>query len=482
MPAFILRLLSSPTLFRRISPLQRAAVFFFVLVGTTHAQISSTPRPAACPSQEPAVDTAADLHALQTYRGALRTLLEQENFDALDCIANEARSHKTRFSGGLWKLHAIYAALERPDGHLTELDWEQHLSRLDRWVAARPDSITARVALAGAYASYAWAARGEGYSDTVTENGWNLFNQRLANARSILADAWHLSPHCPEWFVVSQSIAQGQGWDAADEMKLFQEAVSFEPEYYYYYRLHAGYLLPNWYGERGDAAKFAEESANRLGGKQGDILYFQLAAQLVCICEDPEVLRMSWERIQKGFAALEESWGPSPYNLNPFALIAARFHDPVAANGAIKRIGDNWDPDVWGSEKYFEQTKEWAINVGPLEEHSRAVIREAEANEKEAGGSAYKSQVEARFSQLVRTCVQQPNADATKFVFMLMVAKGGIPQNGWFPTTTGMTECIMRQLITAQVKNDAIFPAPPKDSYWLKLEMDPAAVKLALAN
>lgn len=488
MPAFILVLLRSlcsvliSSILKRLSAVLWVSALFLTIAGATHAQVRNTAGPAACNVEEPMVDTATDLHALQMYQRALRTLLDQENFDALDCIANAARSQKTRFSGGLWKLHAIYAGLERPEGHLTEPDWEQHLSRLERWAATRPDSITARVALAGAYASYAWAARGEGYSDTVTNNGWSLFNQRLAKARSILADAWNLSPHCPEWFVVLQSIAQGQGWEAGDEMKLFQQAVSFEPEYYYYYRLHAGYLLPQWYGERGDAAKFAEESANRVGGKKGDILYFQLAANLVCTCEDPEVLRMSWERIQKGFAALEESSGPSSYNLNPFALIAARFHDPVAANGAMKRIGDNWDPDVWGSEKYFEQTKEWAATVGPLEEHSRAVMREAEANEKEPGGSAYKSLVEARFSQLVRTCVDQPSADTTKFVFMLMVAKGGIPQNGWFPITTGMTECIMKQLITAQVKNDAIFPPPPKDSYWLKLEMDPAAVKLALAK
>jgi hypothetical protein len=412
----------------------------------------------------------------------MRTLLLQENFDALDCIANEARSEKTRLSGGIWKLHTIYAAVERPEGHLTEADWEEHLSHLDKWAAARPDSITARVALAGAYVSYAWDARGEGYSNTVTDSGWNLFNQRLSKARSILADAWNLSPRCPEWFVVLQDIAQGQGWDAGQEMSLLQQAISFEPEYYYYYRMHARFVLPQWYGARGDAAKFAEDSADHIGGKKGDILYFQIAVNLVCTCEDPEVLRMSWERIQRGFAALTENSGASPYNLNPFALMATRFHDPVAANEAIKQIGNNWDPDVWGSEKYFEQTKEWATNVGPLEEHSRAVMREAEANEKEPAGATYKSRVEARFSQLIQTCLEAPNADATKFVFMLMVAKGGAPQNGWFPITTGMTECIMKQLITAQVKKDAIFPAPPKDSYWLRLEMDPASVKVAAAK
>jgi hypothetical protein len=237
--------------------------------------------------------------------------------------------------------------------------------------------------------------------------------------------------------------------------------------------------LPQWYGERGDAAKFAEESANRVGGKRGDILYFQIAKQLVCTCEDTEVLRMSWERIQRGSAALEEIWGPSPHNLNPFGLIAARFNDPVAANDTIKRIGDNWDSDVWGSQKYFERIKDWATNVGPLEEHSRAVMREAELNEKERGGAAYKSLVETRFSQLVQICVQEPNSDRTKFVFMLMVTKDGIPKNGWFPITTGMTGCIMTQLMTAQVKKEPIFPPAPKDSYWLKLEMNPVSVKVA---
>ena len=456
------------------------ALFLLSVASLGNAQVKNVTVPATtCKAEEEEIDTATDRYALQTYQHALRRLLVQKDFDAVDCIANQARLQKTRFSGGLWKLHEIYVGLERPEGHLTEPDWEQHLSRLDTWVTARPDSITARVALAGAYVSYAWDARGEGYSDSVTDNGRNLFNQRLAKARSILADAWNLAPRCPEWFVVLQDIAQGQAWDLDDAMKLHQQAVSFEPEYYYYYQRYAGYILPQWYGERGDAAKFAEESANHIGGQRGDILYFQIAKNLVCTCEDPEVLRMSWERIQRGFAALEVTWGPSPYNLNPFGLIAARFNDPVVANEIIKRIGNNWDSGVWGSEKYFEQIKEWATNVGPLEERSRAVMREAAANEKEPGGTNYKSLVAARFSQLVQTCLQTANADTTKFVFMLMVGKDGTPQTGWFPITTGMTECIMKQLMTAQVKKDAIFPAPPKDSYWLKLEMDPAAVKIA---
>ena len=276
-----------------------------------------------------------------------------------------------------------------------------------------------------------------------------------------------------------QVVAQGQQWGSDDELALFQQAVGFEPDYYYYYRMHATFLLPQWNGEQGDAAKFAEESANRVGGKQGDILYFQIASNLVCNCEEPEVLRMSWQRIQNGFAELEKASGPSLVNLNPYALMATKFNDPVAANAALQRIGENWNSEVWGSEKYFGQAKEWATKIGPLEERSRGFMREAESNEQTPGGSAYKSKVELRFSRVVQNCLQDPNADIQKFVFVLKIAQDGSPVTGWFPVTTGMSNCVWKQMVTAQIKKQAIFPQPPTDAYWVKLEIDPAAVKVA---
>ena len=38
-----------------------------------------------------------------------------------------------------------------------------------------------------------------------------------------------------------------------------------------------GYLLPKWYGKPGDAEKFAETIADRLGGPQGNFVYFAIA-------------------------------------------------------------------------------------------------------------------------------------------------------------------------------------------------------------
>jgi hypothetical protein len=59
------------------------------------------------------------------------------------------------FSGGTWKLHTIYVALEDPPLHATPQDWKRHIGLLKQWVSAKPHSITAGVALAEAYVNYA---------------------------------------------------------------------------------------------------------------------------------------------------------------------------------------------------------------------------------------------------------------------------------------------------------------------------------------
>lgn len=100
--------------------------------------------------------------------------------------------------------------------------------------------------------------------------------------------------------------------------------------------------MPQWNGEDGDAAKFAEQSADRVGGDAGDILYFQIGAKIVWACNEPEFGRLSRPRLQKGYALLEKQYGVSLANLNRLALMATKSKDSVLADSAFKRIGDSW--------------------------------------------------------------------------------------------------------------------------------------------
>src|SRR5260370_5570769 len=126
-------------------------------------------------------DLSVDIHALHNFLDTAARILKEEKFVELDCLADHARSGKERLPGGLWTIHLLYQGLRQPvphPVHPTQQDWTDLLQLLQRWVKARPDSITARVALALAYLDYAHDARGGGYSSTVSESGWKLFEER----------------------------------------------------------------------------------------------------------------------------------------------------------------------------------------------------------------------------------------------------------------------------------------------------------------
>jgi hypothetical protein len=426
----------------------------------------------ACSVAEPNIDGSTDLYGLKEYKEAVADLLKQQKFDDLDCIAHAVRSERTRFPGGLWKLHNIYIGLTEPTGHATEEDWTERISLLQTWVTAKPNSITARVALAEAYSGYAWDARGNGYSNTVTDSGWKLFNQREEQAKTILDQAADLPEKCPEWYLAVQQMAEGP-----EERAAFERAVAFEPDYYYYYRIHATELLPKWNGEEGDTPAFVAQAADHLGGAKGDILYFQVASNLACACNDPEFYKLSWERIQKGFAAVEKAYGASIINSNSLALMAVQFNDYVAADAAFKQIGDQWDESVWKTEQYFEANKHDAAKMGPLQARSRAMIQEAIANQKTPEGARYQKEVEQKLMPFVQKCASAQAPDLQKFDYMLLVDKNGTPQNGWSPQPTNMMGCLAKEFMTATIKKETPFPRPPRDSYWLKLEIDLSVYK-----
>jgi len=131
-------------------------------------------------------DASTDIRAVPDYKRTISRLLQAGKFEQLDCLADSTRSNKEVFPGGTWKLHTIYVGLEEPLLHATPKDWKAHIGLLKKWVAARPQSITARVAFAEACVNYAWDARGHGYADSVSQNGWKLFEQRSAEGRKSL--------------------------------------------------------------------------------------------------------------------------------------------------------------------------------------------------------------------------------------------------------------------------------------------------------
>jgi len=303
------------------------------------------------------------LEGEQQYRAEIQPLIEGSRFDSLDKAADRARSSKERVTGGTWKLYLLYEVVSQPmsGDSATDREWTERLGQLNRWVAARPQSITARVALAQAYLGYAWFARGGGYADTVSGSDWELFRARAGQASDALKEAQNLSAKCPQFHLVTLQVARAQSWPLDAMREVFERAFAFEPSYYHCYREFAYSLFPQWFGQEGDAEAFAEELARRIGGKEGAFVYFELASLIYCQCgTPPEHPTLSWPKIQEGFAVMEEKYGASMIKINRFAALAYLYKDRTVAKRALERVGENWEIAAWGKRSTFDQARAWA--------------------------------------------------------------------------------------------------------------------------
>jgi hypothetical protein len=423
-------------------------------------------------------DPATDVHALDEYRDAIAQLLKQENFAELDNLADAARTGKTRFSGGGWKLRNIYIGLTTPrPGHPTQEDWEHHFELLERWRTVNSSSITATIVLAESYVRYAWDARGDGFADSVSESGWKLFGERMSKAKTILDQASDLANKDPNWYVSMQQIAQGQGWNRDQTTELLKRATAFEPGYQYYYRIYADHLQPKWNGQEGDVARFAEATADKIGGPAGDILYFQIADAILCACQESEFGHFSWSRMHSGFAALEQNYGPSMMNLNSFALMASKSNDWVVADAAFKRIGDNYNQELWTSEAYFKRTRNTAAQAAPMQAQAHTARQEAEANVKSKEGAAYSKELEPKLASMQKACVQELNGDEHKSELFVQIGKNGSADNAHTELPPDhLAYCVMRALYASYANKETPFPAPPHAPYWVIVELDPATL------
>jgi hypothetical protein len=229
------------------------------------------------------------------------------------------------------------------------------------------------------------------------------------------------------------------------------QAVAFEPDYYYCYRGHVNYLKPQWNGEEGDAERFAAQAADRIGGVKGDILYFQIATELICRCGGEANLKLiSWPRIQKGVAELEKQNGPSDTNLNPLAYMAIKERDGVVALDTFSRLGDDWDREVWRTERYFDSSRNWARETaGYQQTRAPGMIQ----------------QLRLKFGDVFEECARVDGGKSTKFVLVLALKKEGTVDVLFSDPPTKVGLCLMK------LKGRTL-SAPPSLPFTFKMDIE----------
>lgn len=185
---------------------------------------------------------------------------------------------------------------------------------------------------------------------------------------------------------------------------------------------------------------------------KGDILYFQIATELLCLCSDETNLKlMSWPRIQRGVTELEKQNGPSATNLNLLAYIAIKEKDSVVAH-KLSRIEDNWDKETWRTRYFFDSCKGWAEQTAAyVDSPAQRLMEEAKT----------------KFAPAIRQCVETGGGDVAKFDLILTVQKEGIVIEAFsFPQSKA-------GICLGKLKGETLSPAPPYAPYRFRIEVDP---------
>ena len=289
-------------------------------------------------------------------------LLNDRDFDGLEALAARYRDSKEKYADGKWKLSYVYTGLE-PSGSDPEPVWQERQKQIRSWIRDKPGSVTARVAMGAVLVDYAWQARGSGWAGSVSDEGWRSMSERLQEAAQILGETRGLQEKCPVYWSTLQRVAAGLQLDKTHYTALFEKTVKAYPDYENYFNLRAYYLLPRWYGGPGELERDLEQSADRIGGDEGDMVYAQVVWNVHEYGTTTNVFaenQFSWPRTSRGFDAILKNFPDSPAAMNEGAHLAALAGDPQKARELFLLTQGRMDTSLWDDTNQFMDSYKWA--------------------------------------------------------------------------------------------------------------------------
>ena len=217
----------------------------------------------------------------------------------------------------------------------------------------------------------AWAARGTGTTDTVTQTGWEDFLFHLDRADTALQDSVRLNPDYPQAHACLLTVARGRGRND-DSYRIYEQAQNRFPTNFALHQQMLGNLSERWYGESGRTIDFARQTSARdetnrlqwlIPAAHLDIAMFETDEDISVYAKKQEVR----EEIQNAFKQyLEVSAADQDY-LKGMHFFAAAFFaslDRKNAKKAFKKLKGHYSPSAWASwadpEELFTRAKWWA--------------------------------------------------------------------------------------------------------------------------
>src|SRR5262249_6615418 len=124
---------------------------------------------------------------------------------------------------------------------------------------------------------YAWEARGSGFADTVTDESWELFRDRIQDAHDALEAADKTGTVDGEYYRMRIQVEKAHGGDKDVVYDGLEKGRKLCPDYWEMYESAAEFLLPRWHGFPGEVEELANRLHEELGGEIGKLAFFRIA-------------------------------------------------------------------------------------------------------------------------------------------------------------------------------------------------------------
>ncbi len=293
--------------------------------------------------------------------------LQGGQYDVLENrMATLLREKKKDEDGHSLLANAYDELANNPDA---QYDMEKSLASFEGWVRNSPSSHFANAAAGVFYITYAWSARGKGYSGSVTEEGARLFHDRLLKAKAYLDRAYDLDPSDPFVPAASMKVVRGLGPNDGgikqfiqDERAYFQKALNADPSEFRAYLSMLTFLMPKWGGSNEIMLAFARQTVAEAPKDSLAPLVLPLAHFEIFngIYEtEPDYFKRPgvWTELKPVFVELLNRFPKSKEIHNWYVRAAYLAGDAETARQEFKILQFSWHPDVWASYGAFYNTR-----------------------------------------------------------------------------------------------------------------------------
>lgn len=284
-------------------------------------------------------------------------LFYNKEYGELDRVAKQLRRENSVQPSGKSTLGLLYAAINRTyafdNRHLTD-----RISVLQKWVKDHPESLTAKIALANAHATYGDFSRGTGLAYQVSDAQYEMYVKEHQKALEILSALDKARQEDPEIYAALIRSSRAIGSHHDHILKWVSRSVHLNCWHTNTIEQAANFLLPRWHGNEGDLVRLAEVTAEA-AGDNGDAVYPLTVTALQSFVGSSALNEDKFDlaRLRKGFVALQKKFPRSRVIRDSACYIWCLARDRDLAQKAFEDIGSDPELRVWQKTELYELWK-----------------------------------------------------------------------------------------------------------------------------